>query len=207
VALSARLKLTGNSTYWDGVLTANSFTKDKDGICTEPTSIGFKGSLTDNSTGGAGAFLTLDITAGLTGYPNYQCSIADSATNFANETINFTGKIKAPGRPDLSLVLGATRGYTTPTGYGPLLTESMSVNLSYNLSASGSDKFGFTGTLTRYPDMGGPSSSIALTSQDGIKLNFTKGTASKILSSDSQELGTWDTNNVIYFKDGSFVSL
>ncbi len=207
VALSARLKLTGNSTYWDGVLTANSFTKDKDGVCTEPTAIGFKGSLTDNSTGGAGAFLTLDITAGLSGYSNYRCSIADSATNFALETINFTGKIKAPGRPDLSLVLGATRGFTTPTGYGPLLTESMSVNLSYNLSASGSDKFGFTGTLTRYPDWGGPNSSIALTSQDGIKLNFTKGTASKILSSDSQELGTWDTNNVIYFKDGSFVSL
>ena len=210
VTMRARIKLTANSTSWDGVLSASNFANDKSGTCLKPTTVAFKGDFADNSSGGAGIFLSFDATGTMTGLANYSCNMPETPTNFAGRSIVFTGTIKAPGRPDTKLILSGSQGFTAVAGYGSPWTETVNVDFSYNAGATSADKFQFTGTLTRYPAGGPADPDIVLVSQDGIRMRFKAGTDTKIFKINGaaeDELGLWKSNGVIYFKDGTFVSL
>ena len=206
IRFNLRLKASKNQTRLDGTLAATNFINDKSGTCLRPTSASFSGSMIDNSTNGLGSFLNLAVTASASGYSSYDCTKATSASNYTTDTINITGKLIAPSRPDLILSLSGVENYTSTNNGPSLLTETITINLNYNLSSNSSDKFGFSGTVVRHPTVN-ETITLVLTSQDGIKLRWVKGASTKILSSDGQELGTWGSNSIIYFTDGSFVSL
>ena len=210
VSMRARIKLTANTTSWDGVLTAGSFAKDKSQTCLKPTTVGFKGDFSDNTNGGAGIFLSFDATGTMTGLAEYSCNMPETPSNFAGRSMVFTGTIKAPGRPDTKLVLSGSQGFTAVAGYGSPWVESVNVDFSYNAGASSADKFQFTGTLIRYPAGGPTAPDIVLISQDGIRMRFKADGDTKIFKINGaaeDDLGLWKSNGVIYFKDGTFVTL
>jgi hypothetical protein len=207
--ISQPVNQTVNQTVIDGTLTAGNFVHDKSGTCLDPTSITFNGSLIDNSTNGLGSFLNINLTGSMPNYTTqYDCSKPESSENYAETNMTFTGSLLAPSRPPLTLALSGTRSYlafsnNNPT---PTLTETVTVSLSYNLSSNTADKFGFTGTYVKHPKLN-EVNTLSLRSQDGIVINWIKGVSTKIYSSQGDELGSWGTNGMIYFKDGSYSSL
>lgn len=205
VRINLRVRLTQNQTALDGTFGLSEFVTDRSGNCNEPTRVTFNGSMIDNSVNGIGSFVNLSVIGSKSGFANFNCSQAQSANNHTENNLTITGKLLSPQRPDLRLTLAGTQSYTTLNNTVGL-TETISLDLSYNPGATSSDRFSFAGTVVRHPSVSGVQSFI-LTSHDGIKLNWIKNTDTKILSSSNEELGIWRSNGVIYFKDGSFVSL
>lgn len=203
--INLRVRLSQNQTALDGTFGLSEFVTDRSGNCNEPTSVTFNGSIIDNSANGIGSFVNLSVTGTRSNFASFNCTQNKSASNHTVNNITITGKLLAPQRPDLTLTVAGTESYTILNN-AMGLTETTSVNLSYNPGASSADRFSFSGTIVRHPSVTGVQS-LVLTSQDGIKLNWTQNADSKILSSSNEELGVWRSNGVIYFKDGSFVSL
>jgi hypothetical protein len=176
---------------FSGTLTASSFKTNADGQDYAPTSVVFKGSISDTSSGGAGEFLTGKLEASVVDYNLYSTIQPESATNYAKVTVAFTGTVQAPGRPLIKLVLGAR-------ATGPR-TGTTTANYSYGtVSISGTGAYD-TGANPE-------TASITLSNQDGIQLVLSAASNNIIVSKSGTTLATI-TNGVIKYVDGSSESL
>lgn len=142
---------------FSGSLLVDGFQTDANGLHGIPTRIVFAGDVSDTSTGGAGKFLTGKLELGVADYKLYDASLPDSASNFIKLNVSFTGTVQAPSRPQLKLVLAASR--TGPD------SGTTTLNYSYGaVSITGSGPFDRNGVT-----------SMTLSNQDGIQLTLTPG--------------------------------
>ncbi len=140
-----------------------SFARDANGHNNQATSLTFVGSMRDTSTGGAGEILTGNLTAAVASYSSYNPLAPQTGDNYFHNTVTFTGTVKAPERPLMTLVLGVARTSAN--------TISATVSYSYGTKA-------ITGSGTSN-DTNPANNSMTLSNQDGIQLVTKTGIASK----------------------------
>ncbi len=176
------------NTKFTGTLTAGNAMFDKSGSRWSPTTMSFNGVISDTSSGGAGDFLTGKLDFAMSNYANYDTTQWDSATNYAQATASFTGKINFPSAQPMNLVLALNT-----TG---LNTSTVNVNFSY-----GSGKT-ITGSAT--VDKTTTTNPITLTNQDGLKV--TLGGMNPVVTVGNVTVANI-VNGTIYYSDGVMESL
>ena len=144
------------ATKFTGTIDMGSFATDVNNSNRSPTSMSFTGVISDLTTGGAGAFLTGQLSAAVTGYSSFDANIAEDANNYLPTSVTFTGTVQAPGSQELKLVLAGTR----PTWN----TNSVTLTYSYGAAVK------ITGSATVDANTGVGGSSLTLTNQDGIDI-------------------------------------
>lgn len=151
-----------------------------------PTSVVVNGSITDKTTGGAGEFLVGKVEAVETDFATFDSHQPQSTGNYTKGSYSFTGTVKAPSRPVLSLVIAVER-----TGFS---TKTATVTYSYDTKS-------ITGTGTANDD--NPSSNtMTLSNQDGVQYVTKTG----IVSKSGTTLATVSNSEVNYI-DGTTASL
>ncbi|MDR3367590.1 hypothetical protein [Rhodoferax sp.] len=172
-----------------GTVTIGSFMNDKNGQNYQPTHIAFDGSISDISTGGAGQYLTGNLTADEPTYSTYDSLSVGSATNYHHAALVFTGTVQAPSRPLMSLTMSATQ-----TGL-----DAVHVTLNYSYGT-----VSITGSGNSTP---GGVSDLSLSNQDGVVIAPDPANTNQTLATKSGSKLATIIGNVINYIDGSSASL
>ncbi len=170
------------ATKFTGAVTLGSFMFDADQQNYTPTNITFNGSISDISAGGAGQMLTGQLTASLASYNTYHSLSASSSTNFEHGSVNFTGTVKAPSRPPLTLVVAASRVNATDN----------SATIDYTDGTAH-----ITGTATTTVS----GNTLTLSNQDGIQVTHNNATGGWTVTKAGATLATI-SNGMINYIDG-----
>ncbi len=181
-AQTAGTKLTGS-------ITVSGVTKDKSGTQTTPSSIVFNGAISDVSANGAGEILTGKLETAITGYSAFDATKLTSSSNYYLGTVSFTGTVQAPARPQLKLVLSATK-----TAFD---TGTATVDYSYGTVR-------ITGSATNNSTTSVSTSLIS--NQDGIQIAPNTAVGAKpgenLITKAGVTLGTY-LNGLINYADGT----
>lgn len=178
------------ATKFTGTIDMGSFVIDASGTVRSPTSMSFTGVISDLTTGGAGAFLTGQLSATVTGYGSFNANVPESANNYLHTGVTFTGTVQAPSRPELKLVLAGSR----PTWD----TNSVTLTYSYGTTVK------ITGTATSSAGTSG--SLLTLTNQDGIDITLDNAAGTGTVKKAGTNLATI-ANGLINYTDGVTESL
>jgi hypothetical protein len=171
-----------SATRFTGTVNLGSFMFDADQQNYTPTNVTFNGSISDISVGGAGQMLTGQLTASLASYNTYHSLSASSPTNYEHGSVNFTGTVKAPSRPLLTLAVAATRINATD--------NSATINYTDGTAH-------ITGTATTTVS----GNTLTLSNQDGIQATYNNATGGWAVSKAGATLATI-SNGMISYIDG-----
>ncbi len=140
-----------------GTLEMDNFMLDVNGKNYAPTTMNFNGSVSEVASGGS--TLTGKLVAAVSDYAQYDAAQPNSASNYAGNTLAFTGTVQAPGRPLLTLELsGMSSDYQT---------EGLVLKYSY-------DNVVITGTGKSYKASSGVTAdqNMTISNQDGIQVTL-----------------------------------
>jgi hypothetical protein len=178
--------IMGNTTV-SGTLRASEGKQDKSKTTYVPTKLSFAGSLKhlDATVFSGKVALTRN------GYENYDASAAESATNFVADTVELSGALAVPNRPNLSLTVGATRTGPTTTDISAQYRDGTSV-----INASVTTRAGERQPL------------VKVSSAEGVAFSFTNTVVPVKVTKDGAVAAELDLGKgIITYIDGSTESL
>ena len=196
-----KISFTAPNTKGVGILTANDWVFDKNGMKDQPRTMIFDGTLSDISSGGYGDILKGKFTMN---QPNYAAIDGSKPSAYGNDygaTLSFVGSVNARQSSDyIKASLGFSSIYSAPGRSADAVTIRLEIAGGFVLqgSAVGDPRPGVGGTMT-------------LRNQDGIIVSSQEGRDTKIYASDTTtELGVYkdsSSGSAFYFIDGSVISL
>ncbi len=196
-----KISFTAQNTRGVGILTANDWVFDKNGMKDQPRTMIFDGTLSDISSAGDGDILKGKFTMN---QPNYAAIDGSKPSAYGNDygaTLSFVGSVNAKQSSDyIKASLGFSSIYSAPGRSADAVTIRLEIAGGFVLqgSAVGDPRPGVGGTMT-------------LRNQDGIIVSSQAGRDTKIYASDTTtELGVYkdsSSGSAFYFIDGSVISL
>lgn len=202
-AVTLNLVFSTPAAEFEGLLSMPTSAWDKSGTALQPTELRASGMLRTVSNGVTSEFLKGSFVAKTTGYDLFDATVAPSATNSHSRSLSFVGEVSAPGRPLLSLSLGAEQLMDSAAGSTPSMT------LQYRSIVNGTPRL--VVNLTGSRDAATGLRSLQLTEAGaGLSMRWQDGASSTVdlVHGDSRVIGSVNTRSgVVSFADGSLVSL
>ena len=153
-------------------------------------SIAVEGAAEDLSPGGAGQFLFGRLTLDFPNLAAFHANQPVSASNYRQVVMGFTGKISAPDRPEMRLVVSTTR----------IGVDAYSVTATYNYGTTSVTGTGTLDTANSY------NSTLTLTNQDNVVITLQRR-ADINITKDGVLVGMIPVgSSIVYYTDGYFES-
>lgn len=166
-----------------------------------PTRMSFTGGLSTMADGVTTEFLSGRLDLSLGGWADFNSNQALTASNHYTVDVDFTGSLTAPERPKLELNLtttGVADGSDTPMDSMTLRYRSIDQGVAtQEITVTFADLKAETPTIT----MSELASGLRLTHETG-----TDGHAVLLVGDSDEKVGT-AKNGMLYFSDGSFMSM
>lgn len=176
-------------TKFDGTLSSTDFLMDANAANYGPTKASFTGVISDLSAG-ASEVLNGTLTASVKDYQLYSTSAGESANNYLQAGLSFTGTIQAPQRPLLTTtIVAAKSGLNTTTAV-----------LEYHY-----DSIVLSGSAL-YDSVTSANNTLSLHNQAGIVVDFNLAGQTANVSKSGTTLATIRNGTIVYI-DGVTESL
>lgn len=166
-----------------GTLSLSNFAADKTGGNYLPSTLRFVGSFTNAGS----EFFTGAFTTKILNHAAYDSGLPDSTTNFIMNSVSFTGVVRIPSRPDLTLTLSSSNpAFKSEVFSGQYDDGANTILISSNAS----------------PKV------INISSSNGVSLRFSDDATTADVMKNSSKIATFNRDTgIITYTDGSFESL
>jgi hypothetical protein len=201
-AVTVNLVFTTATAELEALLSMPTSSWDKTGTALQPTELRVSGMLRNIGEGGTTEFLKGSFVAKTTGFASFDATLGYSPTNNFARSLSFVGEVTAPGRPLLSLSLGAEQLMDIDDG----TTQSMS--LQYRSIVNGTPRLVVNVAGNR--DAATGVNRLRLTeASTNLSMNWTDGASTaELVQGENRVVGSVNTRSgVVTFADGSLVSL